>query len=176
VKAVVVYESMYGNTHLIAEAIANGLRTTDDDVVVVPVGEATNQLVADADLVVVGGPTHAHGMSRENSRKAAVDATRKGGNALELDPDAQGAGLRDWFDGLSELRTNAAAFDTRLDAPAVFTGRASKGIAKRLRGHGSTLVVEPMSFLVTKQSQLIDDEATHAREWGAQIRQALTAD
>jgi hypothetical protein len=115
-------------------------------------------------------------MSRENSRKAAVDATRKDGNALELDPDAQGAGLRDWFDGLSELRTNAAAFDTRLDAPAVFTGRASKGIAKRLRGHGSTLVVEPMSFLVTKQSQLIDDEATHAREWGAQIRQALTAD
>ena len=175
-KAVVVYESMYGNTHHIAEAIAEGLRTTNDDVVVVPVGAATNQLLADADLVVVGGPTHADGLSRENSRKAAVDATRKDGSELELDPDAEGAGLRDWFDGLSELRTNAAAFDTRLDAPPVLTGRASKGIAKRLRGHGSTLVVEPMSFLVTKQSHLVDDEATHARDWGSHVRQALTAD
>jgi Flavodoxin domain len=174
-KAVVVYESMYGNTHLIAEAIATGLRTTSDDVVVTPVGEATNQLLADADLVVVGGPTHVHGLSRENTRKAAVDAARKGGSELDLDPDAEGAGLRDWFDALGELPTNAAAFDTRLEAPAVLTGRASRGIAKRLRAHGSALVVEPMSFLVTKESHLVDDEATHARDWGTQVGATLAA-
>ena len=138
-----------------------------------PVGEATNKVLADADLVVVGGPTHVHGLSRENTRKAAVDAARKEGSELELDPEAEGAGLRDWFDTLSELPTNAAAFDTRLEAPAVLTGRASKGIAKRLRAHGSTLVVEPMSFLVTKESHLVDDEATHAHDWGARVRAAL---
>jgi hypothetical protein len=166
-KAVVVYESMYGNTHLVAEAIAEGLRTTSDDVVVVPVGEATPQVLDDADLVVVGGPTHVHGLSRDSSRKAAVDAARKEGSGLELDPDAEGPALRDWFDTLSELRTNAATFDTRLKAPAAITGRASKGIAKRLRAHGATLVVEPVSFLVTKENHLVDDEATHARDWGA---------
>ena len=175
-KAVVVYESMYGNTHLIADAIANGLRTRNDDVVVAPVGEATNKLLADADLVVVGGPTHVHGLSRDKTRTAAVDAARKEDSELELDPDAEGAGLRDWFDTLRELPSNAAAFDTRLDAPAVLTGRASKGIAKRLRAHGSTLVVEPMSFLVTKESHLVDDEATHARDWGTRVRAALAVD
>jgi hypothetical protein len=123
----------------------------------------------------VGGPTHAHGLSRENTRKAAVDAARKDGSELALDPDAEGSGLREWFDALGQAPTTAAAFDTRLKAPAAITGRASKGIAKRLRGHGSTLVVEPISFLVTKKNHLVDDEATHARDWGKQIAAAVTA-
>src|SRR5205809_585618 len=89
-KAVVVYESMYGNTHLIAEAVAEGLRDGADAVVVVPVGEASAQVLADADVVVVGGPTHVHGLSRENTRRAAIDAAQKEGSELELDPDAEG--------------------------------------------------------------------------------------
>lgn len=52
-RAVVVYESMFGNTRLVAEAIGRGLGPPDD-VAVVPVGRATPELVADADLVVVG--------------------------------------------------------------------------------------------------------------------------
>ena len=72
-------------------------------------------------------------------------------------------------------KTSSAAFDTRLKAPAALTGRASKGIAKRLRAHGSTLVAEPMSFLVTKENRLVDDEATHARGWGAQVAAAAAA-
>ena len=62
-RAVVVYESMYGNTHLVADAIGAGLSTAFD-VRVVPVSEARPVVLADADLVVVGGPTHVHGMSR----------------------------------------------------------------------------------------------------------------
>ena len=76
-KAVVIYESMYGNTHLIADAIAEGLRT-HGDATVVPVGELDAQLLEHADLVVVGGPTHAHGMSRASTRQAA---DRGGGEA-----------------------------------------------------------------------------------------------
>src|SRR6186997_3449161 len=72
-KAVVVYESMYGNTHQIASAIGEGLRSVAE-VVVVPVGEADAELVKSADVVVVGGPTHAHGMSHAGTRKGAVDA------------------------------------------------------------------------------------------------------
>jgi hypothetical protein len=172
-KAIVVYESMYGNTHLVADAIATGLRANDDDVVVTPVGEATAELVAGADLVVVGGPTHAHGMSHEATRRAAVAAAEKPDSGLEMDPDAEGPGLRDWFNALAQLPTKAAAFDTRMDGLGAFTGRASKGIAKRLRHHGCTLVAEPMSFLVTKENHLVDDEAAHARAWGAQLAAAL---
>src|SRR5690242_12369329 len=70
-RAVVVYESMYGNTHRIADAIGAGLEAAFD-VRVVPVSHAEPELIADVDLVVVGGPTHVHGMSRASTRKAAV--------------------------------------------------------------------------------------------------------
>src|SRR5690242_19397342 len=67
-RAVVVYESMYGNTHLIADAIGRGLVAAACQVDVVPVDRAGQQMLADADLVVVGGPTHAHGISRDSTR------------------------------------------------------------------------------------------------------------
>ncbi len=173
-KAVVVYESMYGNTHLVADAVATGLRTdAGADVVVVPVDEAHADVLAGADLVVVGGPTHAHGLSRESTRKAAIDAARKPDSDLTVDPDAEGPGLREWFDALERVATRAAAFDTRVKGPAALTGRASKGIAKRLRDHDCTLIVEPESFLVTKENHLLDDEAAHAREWGARLAAAI---
>jgi hypothetical protein len=173
--AVVVYESMYGNTHLVADAVAGGLREGSiDEVAVVPVEDASWKLVADADLVVVGGPTHAHGMSRASTRRAAVDAAAKEGSDLSLDADAEGPGLRDWFETLGPL-TSVAAFDTRMKAPAALSGRASKGIARRLREHGGTLVVEPESFLVTKENHLVDDEADHARTWGSRLAEAMAA-
>ncbi|HZP28292.1 MAG TPA: flavodoxin domain-containing protein [Acidimicrobiia bacterium] len=175
-KAIVVYESMYGNTHLIADAIATGLRTAADDVVdVVPVDRADPDALAGADLLVVGGPTHAHGMTWPSTRRAALEAANKPGSDLEVDPDAEGPGLRDWFDRLDHLSGRAAAFDTRIDAPPAFTGRASKGIAKRLRRHGCTLVAEPTSFLVTKENHLVPDEAAHARDWGSRLHDALAA-
>lgn len=171
-RAVVIYESMYGNTHLIADAIGAGLGEAGE-VSVIPVAEATAEFLAGADLVVVGGPTHVHGMSRENTRAAAVEDAAKPDSDLELDPDAEGPGLRDWFGAIGSLGAKAAAFDTRIDGPALITGRASKGIAKRLRQHGCTLVVEPESFLVTRDNHLVDDEEAHARAFGARLAAAV---
>ena len=84
-RAVVVYESMYGNTHLIADAIGAGLETAFD-VRVVAVSQAATEVIADADLVVVGGPTHAHGMSRATTRRAAVQAADKPVGGLTVEP------------------------------------------------------------------------------------------
>src|SRR5215469_3145277 len=167
-KAVVIYESMYGNTHLVADAIAAGLRTAFD-VTVVPVSQASQELVADADLVVVGGPTHVHGMSRAKTRNAAVEAASKPVSPLELEPDAQGMGLREWFGSLGRYQAKAAAFYTRIPAPAALTGRASKGVARLLRAHDFELVAEPESFLVTKQDRLEPGETARAREWGLKL-------
>jgi menaquinone-dependent protoporphyrinogen IX oxidase len=173
-QCVVIYESMYGNTHLIANAVADGLRDYAE-VTVVPVADADAALIDAADVVVVGGPTHAHGMSRSSTRQAAVTAAEKPGADLAMDPDAEGPGLRDWFDTLGRFDKPVAAFDTRIDLPAGFTGRASKGIARRLRHHGAALLVDPESFFVTKDNHLEPHEEARAREWGAQVGTALSA-
>lgn len=174
-RAVVVYESMYGNTHLIADAIAEGLAAVGE-VEVVPVDGATDAVLAGADLLVVGGPTHAHGMSSKATRRGAVADAAKPERDLHLDPDAEGPGLRDWFATVDGLPAKGAAFDTRMEGPpAAITGRASKGIAKRLRHHGCDLVADPMSFLVTKDNHLVDEEVAHARAWGAELATAVGA-
>jgi flavodoxin len=77
-RALIVYESMFGNTRQIAEAVAEGLRAGHDaapvEVGLVEVGEAP-ATVADVDLLVVGGPTHALGMSRPETRQSATEHT-----------------------------------------------------------------------------------------------------
>ena len=172
-KVLVVYESSYGNTHLIADAIGEGLGSAHT-VTVVPVGKATKELVDPVDLVVVGGPTHVHGMSRPATRGQAADAAHQPGSSLVLDADAEGQGLREWFEVLPSGDAFGAAFDTRLDASALLTGRASKGINKQLRRHGLREIAEPMSFLVTKESQLATGQQDAARAWGQLLATRLT--
>jgi hypothetical protein len=137
-RAVVVYESMFGNTHVVADHIAAGLRTTMD-VATVAVDGVTPDALDGVDLLVVGGPTHVHGMSSHKSRSSAADMTAKPDSGLELDPDAEGEGLREWFHQLPELSgVRAAAFDTRIGVVApVMSGRASK----ESRGASATTAV-----------------------------------
>lgn len=172
-RVVIVYESMYGNTHLVADAIATGIKPAAD-VTVIPVSEAEPEPLRDADLLIVGGPTHAHGMSRPATRKSAAEAASKPDSGLSLDPDALGPGLRDWLGTLGHHEAMAAAFDTRVTGPAALTGRASKGIARELRRHGFSLAGEPESFLVTKDNKLGAGEEAHARDWGAQLAAGIT--
>jgi len=167
-RAVIVYESMYGNTRVIADAIGRGLGP-DGETLVVPVAQARPELLEGVGLVVVGGPTHVHGLSRASTRRSAREAADKPASGLTMDPGAKGPGLRDWFEGLGRVDTAAAAFDTRLDAPAMFTGRASKAIARLLRRHGAAMAAEPESFLVTKANRLRAGEEDRALEWGRRL-------
>ncbi|HMQ24565.1 MAG TPA: flavodoxin domain-containing protein [Acidimicrobiales bacterium] len=178
-RALVIYESMYGNTHTVAEHIGTGLAAENGITVeVVPVGDATPERLAAADLVVVGGPTHIHGMTTEMSRHQAVAPETLAheedkGHHLEVDPDAEGPGLRDWFDGLEKGQaTLAAAFDTRMHGPGALTGRAGKGITKRLHRHGFTVVADPESFLVDGTNHLDPGEVAHAEQWGRDVKAA----
>jgi Flavodoxin len=172
-RAIVVYESMYGNTHVVASNIADGLRATHE-VTLVPVAEATGELVATADLLVVGGPTHLHGLSSASSRQKARQAAAKPDSGLSLDPEADGPALRDWLGGLADRRVLAAAFDTRLNGVPLFTGQASHGIGKLLKRHGYHLVLAPESFLIGRQNTLLDGESSRARRWGEALGAAAT--
>lgn len=174
-RALIVYESMYGNTRAIAQAIADGLKPRAE-VELLPVGQATAQLVAWADLVIVGAPTHAHGMSSSSTRRNAGGAIVKPGNTLRLEPEAEAIGVREWLAQMPRGNgKEAVAFDTRIKAPALITGRASSGIAKALQGHGFTLATEPESFLVTTQNVLVSGELERAREWAAGLVGGLVA-
>ena len=141
-RALVVYESMYGNTHAIAISIAAGLGASHE-VTLVPVTRATPELVAAADLVIAGGPTNMHGMSTAASRRMASEAAAKEGSGLAMDPDAHGPGIRGWLSGMGARRGLAAAFDTRLGGVPMLTGRASRGIARLLKAHGYRLLADP---------------------------------
>src|SRR5688500_13337801 len=90
-RAAVIYESMYGNTHHVADAIATGLRETME-VTVLPAHDATAEALAGAELLVVGGPTHVHGLPQANTRHAAVEGAEKD-PTLEVQPDAESTGL-----------------------------------------------------------------------------------
>jgi hypothetical protein len=174
-RALIVYESMFGHTHTVAEAIADGLRS-GGEARVVPVRGATEDLVIWADLVVVGGPTHIHGMTRESSRRSAGQVASKPDSRLHLDPDADGPGVREWLGSLNAMRgKRAAAFDTRIDGPAVLTGRASAGIANGLHKKGFALVAEPESFIVDRATELMPGEVARATRWGASLESELVA-
>jgi len=164
-RALVVYESMFGNTRVVASNIADGLRA-DYEVTVVPVAEATAELVARADLLVAGAPTHMRGLPSPASRQRAAQTAARDGSGLRLDPDAGGPGMQDWLQDIGHRDGLAAAFDTRVNGVAVFTGRASRRIAKLLKRHGYRLVAAPQSFLVCSHNTLLDGEASWARRWG----------
>ena len=106
-RAVIVYESMFGSTKKVAEAIAEGLADCAE-VSVVPVTSAEAHILDGVDLVVVGGPTHTHGMSRPGTRKTAGKLARKPENKVELVPGAvSGPGVREWLASLGWRRSPA---------------------------------------------------------------------
>lgn len=182
----VVYESLFGNTHEIAEAVAQGVRAAEPDarVTCLPVEDAGPQQIVGADLLVVGGPTHMLGMSTAMSRSMGLRADRTeltehpGGGApvLSAEPGAEGPGLRTWFQDLPKTSPGrlAAAFDTR--SGAALAGGAGHGIAHRLRRHGYELVAEPEGFVIEHpEGPLRAGEHDRAREWGAAIARRATA-
>jgi Flavodoxin domain len=165
VKTVVAYESMYGNTRQIAEAIAEGLGKAD----LLAVNDGEPSAADDADVVIVGGPTHMHGMATTMSRKGTGQAAEEEGTDLE--PGAvDGPGLRKWLAGRKGDGKKAAAFDTRIDKSPVLTGAASRGIAKRLKKAGYDVVADPESFFVEdSEGPLADGELERAKAWGASL-------
>jgi hypothetical protein len=167
-EALVIYESMFGNTRKIAEAIARGLGSLRD-VTVVAVADAGPELLAPADLVVVGSPTHVHGLPRPKSRTGAVAMTKKPGSALVLEPHAEGPGIREWLSSTCPSHAAAAAFDTRMTMSPFLTGRASRRIHRVLRKRGYEMAVHPESFLVNGNNELIAGEEDRAVTWGQHV-------
>jgi flavodoxin len=172
-RALVVYESMFGATRQVAERIGEGLGARYE-VSVVRVGDVTAEMVAGADVVVVGGPTHAHGLSSSLTRDVARSMARRENTGLTMEPSAAAFGLRDWFKALDpQPGTFSAAFDTRGSGPALLTGRASSAIARRLAKH-QLHVAASKSFRLDKDGHLAPGELERARAWGEMLGQVAS--
>ncbi|MBX6388884.1 MAG: flavodoxin family protein [Frankia sp.] len=167
-RALVVFESMFGNTRQIAEAIAAGLAERMDTELV-EVSEAPVALPADVDLLVVGGPTHALGMSRPETRR---DAARQ--LAEDPGPDGAGAelvstgeGIREWLAGV-DLGTTAptvAVFDTQVRSR--LSGSAAARAARLLRRRGVRVADRCGFHVVGTRGPLHAGERDRARQWAA---------
>jgi len=107
-RTLVVFESMFGNTQQIANAVADGL-SRGMRVDTLEVGVAPTTIGDDIALLIVGGPTHAFGMSRPGTRQ---DATKQASHGLV----SAGIGLREWLAALqAPAGVQAATFDTRIN-------------------------------------------------------------
>jgi len=169
----VIFESMFGTTRSVADAIAEGLAPFGT-ITVANVNDAgSSDAASTADTLVVGGPTHVHGMSRPASREEARAWADDPAKHVTLDPTAPGTGVREWMETLGAVPPQIAAFDTRIDIAQILSGRASTHIEHTLTKRGATALVPAESFLVSKQNVLEPDELTRARAWGASVGAAL---
>jgi hypothetical protein len=157
----VVYESMFGNTEAVARSIADGIAAAGVPATVVDVEHAPLQL-DDVELVIVGAPTHAFGMSRPATRTSARGQGATG--PVER-------GVREWLDQLRRpaRKVPGACFDTRIRTPFPLPS-AAQPIRRRLRHLGLDVTADPMRFDVTgTPGPLADGERERARAWGAAL-------
>ena len=145
-KALVLYDSIYGNTKMIAEAISSGL---GKDVKAVSVTDTSPKTLEGVDLVVVGSPI------------IAWKPSEKMGKFLAGLSAGQLKGLQ------------AATFDTRVKM--FIHGDASKKISQALESAGAKIIVESQVFYVKgRQGPLFEGEVEKAAEWAIAIKNAFT--
>jgi hypothetical protein len=163
-RALVVYESMWGNTRQVAEAIGEGLGGAR----VLEVREAAATELDDVGLLVVGGPTHAFSMSRASTRHDAVERGAPAGG--------ESRGIREWLGELpAVLPMPVATFDTKVTTVRHLPGSA-KGAARTVHRHHHGTVVDRCSFYVEDTGgPLAPGELERAARWGAELAATVGA-
>jgi len=156
-QTVVVYDSKFGNTEKIADAIARGIRMLGS-VLVMDTAEAIglSQRQTDRpDLMLLGGPTQ----------------RRSPSPALRAFIDALPASLRG---------VPVATFDTRYRGSTWIMGSAAAEAAKVLRKAGGELVAPPESFFIGRggplELQTLEaGETERAEAWGRAVADSIRA-
>jgi flavodoxin len=147
----IVYDSTFGNTEQLAQAIANGLANYGMVRLFRVPGPGGFER-GNAHVLIVGGPTQRHGTS------PAMRAF------LENLPRRTLRGLV------------AAAFDTRYHMATWKSGSAAQRIASRLKRAGATLAVPPESFFVVeREGPLEEGELARVMQWAEHIHAAFEA-
>lgn len=169
--AVVIFESMWGNTAAIAHAIARGFGvgaaalTTD---------QATPSRLEGARLMVAGSPVHALGLPTEVSRASAAAKNQPG----SIPADTTHPAMREWLAAVPAGPRLYAAFETRIVGP--LGHGAATAISRALTGAGYEQLDRPHSFTVAMRQRtqepaamLLPGQEQRAFEWGIRLRLLL---
>jgi len=145
-KSLVVYFSKFGNTQIVAEAIAGSMEP-GGSVRMISSDELTVNDMKDVDLVVMGSPTH--NMNLPKAVQPVLDNLPK-----RILPG-----------------TPVAAFDTSYKMSAILSRfTAAKKLAKKLRKLGGVRIVAPETFYVMeREGPLYEGEIERAQAWATLI-------
>ena len=161
-KAVVVYESLWGNTAAIAHAIAEGI---GPDAVALATDEATGSAIQGSDLIVAGAPLLGFNLPTDTIRASI------GNDRSVPTPDLAHPSMRSWLESVPAGTGRCCGFETRIWWSP---GSAAKKISEGLRKKGYTAAGKDEKFIVTgKYGPLKDGEIERARQWGAQLAKSL---
>jgi len=161
-KAVVVYESFWGNTARIARAVAEGI---GPGAVALATDQATGEALQGADLIVAGAPLLGFDLPTEDMRKTL------GGNLAGPPADLGHPSMRSWLDRCPAGTARCAGFETRIWWSP---GSSAKKISHALREKGFSAAGPDEKFLVTgKYGPLKEGEIDRARQWGARLAQSI---
>ncbi|WP_282778047.1 flavodoxin family protein [Phaeodactylibacter xiamenensis] len=159
-KALVWYDSFFGNTQQIAEVVAEAIRPYVRVVELQRIQNASPEDVERADILIVGSPTRGFQPSEDTK------------TLLRQLPRHALRGM--WV----------AAFDTRIALHTIENGLfrwivktggyAASTIHKSLLRHDGQAVIAPDGFCVTdKEGPLMEGELQRARAWGNTIGQIV---
>jgi hypothetical protein len=171
-RALVVYESVFGDARTIAHAIADGL-SSSIPADVLAATEAPAEIGPDVGLLVVGGPTHALGMPRPSTREGAVK--QYGADIPDTD-----TGLHEWLESVrvADGGIPSAAFDTRSSGHPMLTkmDHAAR-TEKKLLGKLGTQVIAPAEhfFVADTKGPLVEGEEDRARRWGQTLAELVAS-
>jgi hypothetical protein len=163
-KAIVVYESFWGNTAAIARAIAEGI---GPEAQALNTSEATGAAIADADLIVAGAPLVAFSLPTEQMRENLRTGQRNAPRPADLSHPS----MRSWLAALPKGKGCSAAFETRFRwSPGGSTGAIARGLENA--GYRST--AKEHRFLIKgTYGPLQDGELEKARLWGVELAKAV---
>jgi hypothetical protein len=171
-RALVVYESVFGDACSIAHAVAAGLSASVPTDVLAAAGGPV-QIDPDVALLVVGGPTHAFGMPRPSTREGAV-------KQYGADIRDTSTGLHEWLETvrLPAAGLWAAAFDTRGSGHPMIArlDHAARTEEKLLGKLGATVIAPAEHFFVADtKGPLVEGEENRARLWGQALADLVVA-
>ncbi|KQY46207.1 flavodoxin domain-containing protein [Cellulomonas sp. Root137] len=156
-RVLIVVESLFGNTHVIAQVVADRLREDGVEVELVDAASATPHL-DDADLVLAGAPTHNLGLPTGTSRASAV---HRGAHPVS-------SGLREWIGTLGASSTPVVTFATKVQGR--FSGSASKAAVTMLRRRGLSARQGTDFVVAGTTGPLTDGETDRARRWAGTLQ------
>ena len=147
-KAIVIYDSVFGNTEKIARALVEGLKEQGVKVDCSKVDEVNINRLGEYDLLAIGGPTHMHGVSKP--MKAFLKKLKE--------VDLRGK--------------KTFAFDTKVEK--WWAGSAGKGIEKGLKSLRMSIVKSHSSAIVKGREGPLEEGAEERfKQIGAEIAKSI---